>query len=125
MGLADDYTAAAAAAAGHATSVDSHQESIGIDLTQVPGSRDSFATKHLVGFFGDHLSCNVIGCLGNHLCCTVERDFCHSSVALSHYNHATIEEYPDWILDDHGNHAWDYAAEDLSSTERAARSWQE
>jgi len=76
-------------------------------------------------YLGNHLNCNRIGCLGNLPSCTVERDFCHRSVVLDHDYHVTIQVYPDWILDDQGNHTWNHSAEGTSSTERAARSWRE
>ena len=105
---------------GHVTSVDSYCESTGIDLTQAPD-----ATRQLVDCLGNHPSCNAIGCLGNHPSCIAKPDFCHSSVALDHYNHVTTEECRNWILVEQGNHAWDNSAEDLSMTERVAHSWLE
>ena len=79
-------------------------------------------------YLGNPLNCNGIGCLGslgNLPSCTVERDFCRRSVVLDHDYHVTIQVYPDWILDDQGNHAWNHSAEGMSSTERAAHSWRE
>ena len=76
-------------------------------------------------YLGNPLHCNRIGCLGNLPSCTVERDFCHRSVVWDHDYHVTIQVYPDWILDDQGNHAWNHSAEGMSSTERAAHSWRE
>ena len=76
-------------------------------------------------YLGNPLNCNVIGYHGSPLSWTVEHDFCHRSVVLDHDYHVTIQVYPDWILDDQGNHAWNHSAEGMSSTERAARSWRE
>jgi len=103
----------------HVTSVDSYRESTGIDLTQVPERRATSATRQLDGCFGNLLNCVEVGFLGNRLSCIVERDFCRYSVASDHYSHVTIEECPDWILDEQGNHAWDNSAGDLNMTERA------
>ena len=49
----------------------------------------------------------------------------HRSVVLDHDYHVTIQVYPDWVLDDQGNHAWNHSAEGMSSTERTAHSWRE
>ena len=115
------------------TSVDSYRESTEIDSTQVLESMRLIVTSFLgnyssctgICYLGNPLNCNRIGCLGNLPSCTVERDFCHRSVVLDHDYHVTIQVYPDWILDDQGNHAWNHSAEGMSSTERAARSWRE
>lgn len=119
MVLAVDW---AADAIGRVTSVDSYHESIGIDLTQVLERRANYETRHLIGCLGNHPSGAVVGFVGNRQSCPVERDFCHSLVASHHYNHVTIEECPNWIADEQGNHAWDNSEGDLSMTERAAHS---
>ena len=115
------------------TSVDSYRESTEIDSTQVLESMHLIVTSSLgncssctgICYLGNPLHCNRIGCLGNLPSCTVERDFCHRSVVWDHDYHVTIQVYPDWILDDQGNHAWNHSAEGMSSTERAAHSWRE
>ena len=81
----------------------------GADSIPVPDKRAVYATTQSVY------------CLGNPLSCSAEPDSCHSCFVLDRYNHVTIEEYSDWILDEKGNHAWDNSAGGLSVTGREER----